>query len=891
MRSAPVDLRTDTRVAPLGIGSAWPELSWRLPEGSEPQVAYAVEVRAGGSFGSGELVWESGRVDGDWPAGIRYAGARLDSGTAYSWQVRVWCAGEDAPGPWSEPAVFETGILDPGRWRAQWISGPAPAGKADYTTLYLRGTAELAADVTRGRAYVSALGWYRFFVNGADLTGPALVPRWTPFDSMVEYQVYDVTSVFRAGVNVLAMAVGDGRYRGRNGAFSRQAVYGDQLAGLAQIELELADGSSALIATGPFWQAGTGRIVTADPKFGERADLRIPDEDWLTGTAAPGRFSAAEAIDRPRTLIAEETGRVREVARLTATSVTRTPSGKQVVDFGQNFAGVARIRLAGASGTTVRLTHSELLGPGGELDLDYLQIRQAGRWYQRDEVALNGEPAWYQPWFTIHGFRYLEVDGLKADLAPADVEGVVLSSDLEEAGSFGCSDPRLVQLYSNVAWSLRSNFTDTPTDCPTRERSGWTGDIQVFAATATTFVDAQAYLRRYLRNLAAEQHADGTVPPFIPTETSQFSGGVTRAMKMLATAAGWGDASVLLPWTLYRYYGDRTVLETQYASMTAWVDQMARRARGKRGVIRRIRGTGEADVERYILDTGFHWGEWLRPGESFAFSVLDSQLRSRPVVATAYLEHSARVLAGIAALLGRDDDAARYRALADRVRSAWRAAFLRSDSRVGLDRQDDYVRALAFGLLDPRERVGAAGRLAALIEEAGDHLATGFLSTPMLLPVLADAGRADLAWRLLLQTTSPSWLYQVQNGATTTWETWGGTGRKGRAAHSRNHYAFGAVAGFLIERVAGLAPAEPGYRVIDVRPLIGGGLTFARGRVRTPYGTAISSWRHNGDQVHLEVTVPPGAVARVHTGADGIRQARGGTHTFHWRASLSRHSR
>jgi alpha-L-rhamnosidase len=880
-----VELRTERRSGSV-VDDAHPELAWRLHGAGSAQAAYEIQVSSATSEGD-DLVWATGRVEGSEPFGVRYGGSPLAPGSTFHWRVRVWDEGGDGPGPWSDPATFETGIPQHA-WRASWITADPASGGMSTAPLYLRATADLSAPVVRGRAYVSALGWYRFLVNGVDLTGPSLVPRWTPFDQYVEYQVYDVTEAFQTGTNVLAVAVGDGRFRGSLGIFGHRAVYGDRLAAIVQVHLDLADGTTVVLTSDRSWSAGPGRITASDPKLGERADLRITDADWLTAEAAPARFRPAQVLHTHRTLIPEEAGRVQQVDLLPARAVTRSPSGTQLVDFGQNFAGVVRIRLAGTAGSTVRITHSEVLTPAGELDTDYLHMLPIGHWEQRDEVVLDGHDTWYQPWFTIHGFRYVEVDGLAGDLRPEDVEGVVLSSALEPSGEFDCSDPRLTQLHTNIGWSLRSNFVDTPTDCPTRERSGWTGDIQVFGATATTYVDAHAYLRRYLRNVAAEQLPDGRVPHVIPAETSRFTASalasvVARGQELLsarqAQSTGWGDVAVLLPWILYRYYGDLDVLERQYSSMTAWVDQLARRARENRPARARLRGRGRPEIDSYILDTGFNWGEWLRPGDSLASEIVDAFVRGSSAVATAYMEHSARTLSRIAELLDRSDDATRYRELADSTRAAWRSTFVRQDGLIGSDRQDDYVRALAFDLLEPEERPRALDRLVALIEQADDHLGTGFLSTPMLLSTLDDGGRADVAWRLLLQTTSPSWLYQVERGATTTWETWEGYRPDGRAVSSHNHYAFGTVARFLTERVAGLAPAEPGYRVIEVRPLIGGGLTSARASVQTPYGRAASSWRLDGDRVELAVTVPPGATAEVRLG-DQLTRLTAGTHTL-----------
>ncbi|MFF2842493.1 family 78 glycoside hydrolase catalytic domain [Paenarthrobacter sp. NPDC057981] len=750
----------------------------------------------------------------------------------------------------------------------KWITGPVPETPADYTALYLRGSHTLTGQVRHARARVSALGWYRFFVNGTDQTGAALVPRWTPFDQYIEYQDYDITEALREARNTFAMAVGDGRFRGRIGGSSRQAVYGDRLAGYVTIDIEYTDGSRGTYVSDETWWAGTGRISTTDPMHGEHVDLRIPQDDWLTAMNAPGRFTAAQVLDTERTLIAEEVARVQQIDTLKPVTITRTPGGKQLFDFGQNAVGVVRLRLNGPAGTVVRLTQSEIIAGDGEVDVKYLAIPPLVKpWSQADQVILDGTETWWQPWFTIHGFRYVQIEGLPGTLTADDVQFVVLSTQLEETGSFACSDARLNKLYENVRWSMRSNFTDTPTDCPTRERSGWTGDIQVFASASTAYANVAGFLRRYLRNLAAEQLPDGRIPVVIPAESSEFSGGLSKFFTMLSSSTGWGDASVQLPWVLYQYYGDTEALEMAYPAAARWVDQMINRAAQKSSIRRRGRlGTGKPDLEKYILDTGFNWGEWLRPGETFLSSALDSNFRSGPIIATAYLEHSSRQLAEIAALLHRDGDAARYRGQAEKTREAWRAAFLRQDGRIGTDRQDDYVRAIAFDLLNDNEKPAAVTRLVELIEKADNHLATGFLSTPMLLPVLADNGRADVAARLLMQTTSPSWLYQVEQGGTSTWETWEGYTKKGDAKASHNHYAVGSVAGFLVERLAGIAPAEPGYKVIDIRPILLEGINHANATVGTPFGPAAVSWRNEGNHLHISATIPDGATGRLRFG-------------------------
>lgn len=876
-----VGLRTNARSFPLGVDTPQPEFAWKLlcPEPDTLQTAYAIQVSGSPEFAD-DVVWDTGKVTSDAQFGVVYAGAPLESSHRYWWRVRVWDRAGIAS-PWSELAWFETAILDPARWSALWIGTAASASKGDDSVLYLRGSLELPAEVSWARAYVSALGWYRLFFNSHDLTGNALVPRWTPLDKIVEYQTYDVTNQLHAGLNVVAMAVGDGRFRGCLGGLNRRARYGDQLAGVAQIEIELVDRRKLSFVTDERWYAGPGRILSSDPKRGERTDLRIPDEDWLLAPHPPPRFTPVRVMPpASRRLIAEEVDRVCEVDRVPAQRIFRSPSGKQIIDFGQNFAGVARIRLSGAAGASVGLTFSELLTPDGELDVEYIQLPLHRPSYQRDRVTLPGGSVWYQPWFTIHGFRYAEVDGISTPLEVADAEAIVLSSQLPVYGSFHCSDPRLDRLHDNVFWSLRSNFVDTPTDCPTRERSGWTGDIQVFSLAATTFVDAQAFLRRYLRNLAVEQLPNGTVPPFIPTECSEFSGGMSKIFRFVSTAVGWGDASIMIPWNLYQYYGDRMVLERQYESMRLWIDHLERDARTRRGWGRRL-SKRVGKLEPYLLDSGFHWGEWLRPGESFV-AMAHEAFVAKSVVATAYFAHSTRLLSRIAGILGREQDARHYGELSGHVREAWRAAFLHRDGRIGNDKQDDYVRALAFDLLTPEEQPAALARLVTLIERAGDHLGTGFLSTPMLLPVLAAHGRPDLAFRLLLQTTNPSWLFQVERGATTVWETWEGYDKNGKGKFSHNHYAFGAVAAWLQEGIAGLSPAAPGYRRIRIAPLIGGGLTYATGSLETPFGLASSAWRLVDGFVDLDVSTPLGTTAEIHLGDGRVEEVGSGTYHFRW---------
>jgi alpha-L-rhamnosidase len=873
----PHSLRTDLRAAPFGIDSLHPEFSWLVDDDGSgfAQDGYELELSDSKDFAA-PAVWRSGLVASSRPFGARYTGPDLASETTYFWRVRVHCGG--AASAWSEPATFETGLLAASDWRATWIAEPPRTKDSEPRTQYFRREIELAGPVSRARIYASALGWYRLYVNGIDQTGPALVPRWTPLDDVIEYQVYDVTDALSTGRNVLGVVVAEGRFRGALGTFAKSAVYGDRLATIVQLEVEYADGTTRTYGSDSSWDVGTGRILLADPKKGERIDLRIPEIDWRTNAARAGFAPAHRLPPHPRRLIAEEVERVRQVGTFTATA-SRTPSGAQLLDFGQNFNGYARIRLTGPAGRIVVIRYSEVLTPEGELEMDYLEYASSKDWFQRDEVVLAGEPFDYTPSFTIRGFRYVTVEGVDADLTPAEIVGIELSTPLPVTAEFHASDPRLEQMERTTMASLRANFSDTATDCPTRERTGWTGDVQVFAPTAAIMVDCDAFLRRYLRNLALEQDPDGRVPNWIPSETSDFSWGLRdRALKFVRSSVGWGDAAVLVPWTLYQYYGDEEVLRRQWDSAKAWVEQLERRA-GKSGLSRRF-GTRVGRLEKYIVDTGYHYGEWLRHGENAASTFSQNVRRPPAALATAYYALSSGVLGQMAQVLGDDAEAARWAKVSGYAGAAWRAAFVTENGgRIADDRQDDYVRGLTFGLLLPEQRPAAAARLAELIAAAGDHLGTGFLSTPLLLQALSENGHADVAFRVLLQETSPSWLGQLNRGATTWWETWEGYEENGHAKVSHDHYTFGSVTRWLHEHVAGLRPLEPGYRRFLAAPVIGGGLTSASSSVSTPYGTAASSWRITRGRIRLVVTVPPGTTAEVRIG-DRIEQVGAGRHEF-----------
>jgi len=487
----------------------------------------------------------------------------------------------------------------------------------------------------------------------------------------------------------------------------------------------------------------------------------------------------------------------------------------------------------------------------------------------------------FEPRHTTHGFRYVRLEGHPDELGTGDLTGVVVHTDMTRTGWFRCSDERINRLHEAAVWSLRGNACDIPTDCPTRERAGWTGDWQIFVPSAAFLYDVAGFSTKWLRDLAAEQWSSGVVANLAPSPPSESEGGFLAALN---GSAGWGDAAVIVPWEIYRAYGDRRLLEEQWASMVAWLGFVERTAAGARHTDRAARRSEPLPHERYLWDTGHHWGEWLVPGEDLkGMDEFEAFRRANKAdVATAYFAHSARLMSQIAQVIGRDADAMRYRELAERVRAAWRAEFIGPDGRLAPDTQANHVRALAFGLVPDELRPGVAARLVELVREAGTHLATGFLATPYLLPALADAGHAGLAYELLFADTMPSWLYMIDRGATTVWERWNGIDAEGVPFESLNHYSKGAVVSFLHRYVAGirLLHGAPAYRRFRVQPQPGGGIAWAEAQHDSPYGRIESAWRIEGDTFALDVTVPPGTTAEIVLPDGTAETVAAGRHTL-----------
>jgi len=877
---APRALRCEYQVDPIGLGTRQPRLFWKLDD-ERPgacQSAYRVLVASDPSLlarDEGDL-WESGEVASEESTHVVYQGTAPVSRQRAFWKVQSADASGE-PSPWSASASFEIGLLERSDWSARWIASPlAGSPKSSPVVPALRRAFDVGRPIARARLYVTALGLYQAWINGRRVGDQELAPGWTDYARRVRYQVYDVTDQLREGENAIGALLGDGWYCGYVGLEKTREHYGRRPALLAQLEILHPDGSETRIASDRQWRWHASPILASDIMQGETVDARRDLGAWTEPDCDDQAWAAVDLAEIPAISLDAMSGPpVRAIRELqpVADPVRRgIPlfEPRWIFDLGQNMVGRVRLRVRGEEGTTVQLRHAEVLDEAGELYTENLRDARA-----TDTFTLRGDGAeTFEPRFTFHGFRYVEVSGRLEEGAIEELTGVVLHSDMPETGSFDCSDADLNQLQSNIVWGQRGNFLDVPTDCPQRdERLGWTGDAQVFVRTAAFNMEVAGFFSKWLMDLEDAQSEDGRVPPVAPVIA-------TGALARLDGGPAWGDAIVICPWAIHRCFGDRRLLEERWEGMAAYVDFLERRF--PLGI--------RADPS---IDPWGGFGDWV---------ALDGTLRHedrlgatpKDLIGTAYLCYSARLLAEIARAIDRPDQEKRYRELSASVRDAFRRRFVTPDGLVAGNTQTSYVLALHFDLLEDHEREITGGALARNVEQHG-HLTTGFVGTPYLLHVLTAIGRLDLAYHLLLRREFPSWLFPVvKGGATTIWERWDGwTEEKGffdPEMNSFNHYAYGAVGEWLYGTVAGLdldpevngwrrarlAPRPPLHPGLPDSPL----LTSARAELETVHGGYAVEWRIEGGRFRFDARVPAGCSARVELPDGSGDEVRAGRHRF-----------
>ncbi|MFJ9761815.1 family 78 glycoside hydrolase catalytic domain [Streptomyces sp. NPDC101149] len=842
----PYGLQTEQRTEPLGTGEPHPRLSWKLRSGRRgaAQSAYRITAaeRPTDLDDPLRLVWDSGRRESGDALLVPWDGPALRSATRYHWRVEVWDE-TSAPGGTAQ-SWFETGLLHPDDWSAVWVGRDVvnlppfdppqdddpEASPLQSPPLQLRRSFDVRAQPVRARLYATARGVYEPRVNGLRIGDAELPPGWTEYHQRLQYQTYDVTDVVTKGHNVLAAIVADGWWCGYIGFDPRRAAlhYGNSPAFLGQLVIDFADGSRQIVATDAEWVEQPGAIRSADLLMGQIADARRHTPGWDRVTLAPTGFRPVAVLDTELgPLVAEPDNPIRVTRTLPVVAVHQRGPGRYIVDFGQNVVGRVRLTIHNAMpGQRIVMRHAEVLNDG-ELYLDNLRRAQATDVY----TTGGGGTEVFEPQFTFHGFRYAEVDQYPGELEAGDVEARVLHSDTPWTGHFECSDPTVNQLQSNIAWGQRGNFLAVPTDCPQRdERLGWLADAQIFAATASRNADVSAFFARWMHDLLDGQDSDGAFRDIAPAVTLDRE-----------AAPAWGDAGVIIPWHLWRTYGDLRALDRSFDAMVAWVEHIRRH---------------NPDL-RWRNRTGHSYGDWLQVGVT----------TPRDLLATAYFAHSTKIVADAAEVLGRSDASAHYRDLYAAIRSAFVESYVHQDGTVEGGTQTGYLLALAFQLLPERLVEAAVGHLAADIEKRNSTLTTGFVGTALLCPVLADHGRADLAYALLHQQEYPSWGYSIRHGATTIWERWDGwtdhSGFQSAAMNSFNHYSLGSVGDWLFGRVAGIdqTSTSVAYSELLLRPLPGGRLTWARAEQETARGHVACEWSLANDLITVIVTVPPGATA------------------------------
>lgn len=912
------NLRCEYLSDPIGIDALKPRLSWIITsdQRSEKQTAYQILVASSLktlSQDKGDL-WDSGKVVSDQNSQIIYAGSPLASRQGCFWKVRTWDR-DGKPGNWSPTAQWQMGLLKNTDWSAKWITAEPPAVPAssklvirraiyeaietnvfiDVTAAvgrhvknnrlnmvvnnnnlggdpaylkvkqlrveydlggesfkkvinenqnliipsdaigvpYLRKSFGLKSPVEKAVLYASALGLYEVSINGQRVGDHVLAPDWTDYRKRVRYQAYDVTAQVKQGDNALGALLANGWFSGKIGNGANQ-FFGKVPAFLAQLEVTYADGTTERIVTDASWKSHSSPILSSDFMLGEDYDARLELKNWNIPGLDDSKWNATSVRDESaRLLEAQVMEPVHQICELKPKTVKKSKSGSWIYDLGQNMVGVVKLQVSAPAGTQLTLRHAEMLNSDGSVYTTNLRGAPSVDHYT---CKGNGTEIW-QPRFTFHGFRYVEISGLTGEPNLGAVTGVVITSDTPQTGQFACSDERINQLQSNIQWGQRGNYVSIPTDCPQRdERLGWMGDAQVFIRTATYNADVAAFFTKWLVDVDDGQSPEGSFSDVNPDTMGARS------------VPAWGDAGVICPWTIYEIYGDKQILERHLPAMTKWVEYLRLHS-------------NELIRER---DRGNDYGDWLSIGAD----------TPKDLIGTAYFAYSTRLVAKSYSALGRTAEADKYQKLFEDIKTAFNKRYVAADGRIKGNTQCAYAMALKFELLPEALCAKAAQYLEEDIKAKDGHLSTGFVGVSYLLPVLTQAGKAETAYRLLLQDSFPSWLFSVKHGATTIWERWDGwtpdKGFQDPGMNSFNHYSLGSCGEYLFGGVGGIRPASPGYKTIVIDPVISEGLSWANTRYDSIQGRIATAWKRVGKQLTLEVVVPANTTATVSVPAKDI---------------------
>ena len=722
----------------------------------------------------------------------------------------------------------------------------------NYSAVRFRKVFRVEGTVNSAVLRISALGIYHCYINGASVDEQVFLPGRTSYGFRTQFQEYDLSDVIREGKNILSVEAARG-------------WYGKSPKLWAELSLCLADDTEHIIRTDTSWRVNdNGPLCFTDMKLGEIYDAR-KESDWTSLAFDDSTWQIPEEFQYEGELIPHEGERILEQERFQPT-VLHTPDGGMVLDFGQNIAGYVAFTVTGHAGHTVKLLHGETLDENGNFtqkNLGFTISKKTGNSAQTVQYTLKDGRQNYKPHASVHGFQYVKLENWPEEVRAENFTAIAVYSDLKQVGSFSCSNEKVNQLVRNIRWSTKGNFLDIPTDCPQRERAGWTGDIMVYSVPATYQADTCRFLKKWLKDVILEQGKDGRICNIVP------DGGMPTFMD---GAAGWSDAIVKLPWVLYQFYGDKEILEQAYPAMQKHLAFMEARSK-KRKIWNLFKGSHWND----LIDTGFHWGEGLEPGSSMPAGAIKGFLCPDVEVASAYYAWSAAKLSEVAGILGKEADAKHYAAISERVKAAYRKEFL-PDGKVRSKRQCRYVRPVALDLAEEQNKAAIVKDLNDAVIRNGYRIGTGFLSTPHICNVLSDYGYAETAYRMLENEEKPGWLYEVNRGATTMWENWYGKDETGKPTNSLNHYSPGAIIGWLYSRAAGIQPLAPAFEKILIAPVIGGHMEYVNCSFESAAGLIRSDWKRDGNLFSLHVELPRPAEIRLPDGS--TREVKSGSYDF-----------
>lgn len=888
-------LRCEYLVNPIGIDIRKPRFSWQIKATRKGvmQSAYQIIVIQIEN-GLNKVIWDTDKIMSDNSINCEYDGPELKSKQRYYWKVRIWDE-KNKVSEWSELVFFEMGLLKISDWKAKWVEpiqkpvlkekafsyGEENTEKINYEEilnpcLLLRKTFLSDKDVKKARIYATAHGCYEIKINGKRVGNQQFTPGNSSYDKYLEYQTFDITDNITKGNNAIGVILSDGWYAGRVGLTGESCQFGDMLGLLLQLDIEYKDGSSITFGTDESFKSSTGPFIYSDIFIGEKYDARLEKNGWDTSNYNDSQWQNVNVKEYDLNNVVAQYGElITVIEEIKAEKIIRTPNNETIIDFGQVIAGRVCFKVNGAAGTEITLEHSEVLDENG----NFFNNTTGRNKDQKDIYILNGNgEEVYEPHFTFHGFRYVKVTGYPGVVEVCKFKAVVISSDLRITGKFQCSNPLINRLQENIVWSQKANFLSIPTDCPQRERAGWTGDIQAFAPTASFNMDIDAFLTRWLRILTLDQKEDGQVPnvvPYIKAYESfcrMMSGGSD-------SSAGWGDACIIVPWVLYNRYGDKRVLEDNYTTMIKWMSYIEKSA--AENIPEGINETLTEELrerQKYLWNTGFHFGDWLIPSLSISedgssVNMMKSSIRTRELVATCFYAYSTELMSKICAILGKEKEAFKYLELNKKVCKAFSEEYLSEGRKLKAHFQGIYVLALKFNMIPDNMRDSVLYQFINLIEENDYKLDTGFLSVPFLMDVLCEHGYRDIANKILYQKECPSWLYEVEKGATTIWEAWQAIMPDGKVTDvSYNHYAFGVIGDWLYRTIAGINPGKPGYKHIIIKPEPDEIMTYAKASYESVYGEIASEWNITDGMMTLDVKIPPNTTASVYIQGEVISE-------------------